>query len=97
MATGSDVNVSEVIKTVTRIVVDHNDLGLQCISAWMLGHLYLSACAVAENRSSGEFLCLYILTRFDNMNKDGRSVKEITGGLSISVASLEGISLHKSR
>ncbi|CAG5124711.1 unnamed protein product, partial [Candidula unifasciata] len=50
--TGSDLNVSEVITTVMKIVVDTNDLGLQSIGAWLLGHLYLSACAVAENRSA---------------------------------------------
>lgn len=58
MMAGSDLNVSEVINTVMKIVVDKSDLGLQSIGAWLLGHLYLSACAVAENRSAGKSCCL---------------------------------------
>lgn len=50
--TSSDVKVSEVIQVVSRIVQSDPDLGIQCNAAWMLGHLYLSASAVAENRAS---------------------------------------------
>nr|KAG5694346.1 hypothetical protein BaRGS_035214 [Batillaria attramentaria] len=50
--TSSDVKVSEVIQAVTRIVQGDPDLGIQCNAAWMLGHMYLSASAVAENRAS---------------------------------------------
>lgn len=49
----SDIKVSEVIEAVTKIVQGDPDLGIQCNASWMLGHLYLSACAVAEARASG--------------------------------------------
>ncbi|XP_070176499.1 focadhesin-like [Littorina saxatilis] len=48
----SDVKVSEVIEVVTRIVLSDPDLGIQSNAAWMLGHLHMSACAVAENRAT---------------------------------------------
>ena len=52
--TSSDVKVSEVLEMVTRMVQGDPDLGMQCNAAWMLGHLYLSACSVADSRASGQ-------------------------------------------
>ena len=52
--TSSDVKVSEVLEVVTRMVHSDPDLGMQCSAAWMLGHLHLSACSVAETRASGQ-------------------------------------------
>ncbi|CAL1526989.1 unnamed protein product, partial [Lymnaea stagnalis] len=83
MITGSDVNVSEVITMVTKIVSEHSDLGLQSVSAWMLGHLYQSACsAVTDNRtsvpSSYSYLPEWSILRalFDFLLEAGQSVPE---------------------
>ena len=51
--TSSDVRVSDVIDAVTGLAKSDPDLGIQSNAAWMLGHLHLSACAVADNRTSG--------------------------------------------
>ncbi|OWF34881.1 focadhesin-like isoform X2 [Mizuhopecten yessoensis] len=48
----SDLNADDVIKVASQIVTSGNDLGIQNNAAWMLGHLYLSACAVADTRAS---------------------------------------------
>ncbi|KAK3602758.1 hypothetical protein CHS0354_027755 [Potamilus streckersoni] len=47
-----DISIADVIELSSQIVTNGNDLGIQSNSAWMLGHLYLSACAVTENRAS---------------------------------------------
>ncbi|XP_067665779.1 focadhesin-like [Haliotis asinina] len=49
---GSDVDADSVIKMATSVVAKSSDLGIQSNSAWMLGHLYLSACAITETRAS---------------------------------------------
>ncbi|KAJ8304115.1 hypothetical protein KUTeg_017698 [Tegillarca granosa] len=49
---GGDINTDNLIKMASQIVAIGDDLGIQSNSAWMLGHLYLSACAVAETRAS---------------------------------------------
>ncbi|KAL5004639.1 hypothetical protein ScPMuIL_018095 [Solemya velum] len=49
---GTDVSVDDVIKMSTKIIAKGSDLGIQSNSAWMLGHLYLSACAVTETRAT---------------------------------------------
>ncbi|XP_060062505.1 focadhesin-like, partial [Ylistrum balloti] len=49
---GNDLNIDDVIKVASQIVTSGNDLGIQNNAAWMLGHLYLSACAVADTRAS---------------------------------------------
>ncbi|XP_046545325.1 focadhesin-like [Haliotis rubra] len=49
---GSDVDADSVIKMATSVVANSSDLGIQSNSAWMLGHLYLSACAITETRAS---------------------------------------------
>jgi hypothetical protein len=64
--TSSDVKVSEVIEAVTRLVQGDPDLGIQSNAAWMLGHLHLSACAVAANRASGEHLSVWICVLYKN-------------------------------
>ncbi|KAL8620364.1 hypothetical protein ACOMHN_060273 [Nucella lapillus] len=51
--TSSDIKASEVVELVTRMVQGDPDLGIQSNAAWMLGHLHLSACSVAENRAAG--------------------------------------------
>lgn len=51
-AVSSDLNIDEVIKVVSHIITSGNDLGIQNNAAWMLGHLYLSASAVADTRAS---------------------------------------------
>ncbi|XP_041369730.1 focadhesin-like [Gigantopelta aegis] len=49
---GADVNISKVIKMASQVISMDTDLGIQCNAAWMLGHLYLSACSVSETRAS---------------------------------------------
>ncbi|XP_071110148.1 focadhesin-like [Haliotis cracherodii] len=49
---GTDVDADSVIKMATSVVAKSSDLGIQSNSAWMLGHLYLSACAITETRAS---------------------------------------------
>ncbi|XP_033729341.1 focadhesin-like [Pecten maximus] len=51
-AVSSDLNTDDVIKVASQTVASGNDLGIQNNAAWMLGHLYLSACAVADTRAS---------------------------------------------
>ncbi|XP_050400636.1 focadhesin isoform X2 [Patella vulgata] len=49
---GIDSSTNDILKLTSQIVTSSKDIGLQTNAAWMLGHLYLSACAVAETRAS---------------------------------------------
>ncbi|XP_063431997.1 focadhesin-like isoform X2 [Mytilus trossulus] len=49
---GGDVNVDVIIKHAMDTVLKGDNFGIQSNCSWMLGHLYLSACAVAETRAS---------------------------------------------
>ena len=53
---GGDVNVDTIIKHAMDTIVKGDNLGIQSNCSWMLGHLYLSACAVTETRASGEWM-----------------------------------------
>lgn len=53
---GGDVNVDVIIKHAMDTVLKGDNFGIQSNCSWMLGHLYLSACAVAETRASGRSL-----------------------------------------
>ena len=53
---GGDVNVDIIIKHVMDTITKGDNLGIQSNCSWMLGHLYLSACAVAETRASGNYI-----------------------------------------
>lgn len=51
-----DTYSGDVITMCRQIVESHGDLGIQGTGAWLLGHLYLSACGVTESRASGKYM-----------------------------------------
>ncbi|XP_035827605.1 focadhesin [Aplysia californica] len=48
----ADASVKQAVELVCTFVASSSNLGVQAVSAWMLGHLHHSACSVAETKSS---------------------------------------------
>ena len=48
------MNVSSVVSMATKAVSVGGDIGLQGLTAWLLGRLYLSSCSLTENKSAGK-------------------------------------------